>query len=73
MSTFNKYKTKSIEPNFDVLGVTSIKNNGHSMMEGTHFHALIIPRYIRDDFWAKQKVEQHSIAIHSLGPLLKNI
>ncbi|AEB30877.1 hypothetical protein CAR_c22200 [Carnobacterium sp. 17-4] len=42
-------------------------------MEGTHFHALIIPRYIRDDFWAKQKVEQHSIAIHSLGPLLKNI
>jgi len=64
---------KIIENNFEVLGVTSIKNNGHSMMEGTHFHTHIIPRYIKDDFWTNQKVKQHSLDSHSLGSLLNNV
>ncbi len=57
----------------EVLGVTSIKNNGHSMMEGTQFHTHIIPRYIKDDFWTNQKVTQHSLDSHSLGSLLNNV
>lgn len=55
-----KHMIKLIENNFEVLGVTSIKNNGNSMMEGTHFHLHIIPRYIQDGFWANQKVIEHA-------------
>lgn len=49
------------ENNEDVLGVTTLYNNGKIMMAGTHFHFHIIPRYADDDFYDNQIVKQHSI------------
>lgn len=65
-----KHMIKTIENNFEVSGVTSIKNNGHSMMEGTHFHLHIIPRYKQDRFWANQKVLEHDFDTDSLRSFL---
>lgn len=39
------------EENFDVLGTTSIFNNGNVMSQNTHFHFHVIPRYKNDNFY----------------------
>lgn len=59
--TLERELAKLLENQLNILGVTIIQNNGRVMMENTHFHVHIIPRYTDDQFWEQQKVVKKQI------------
>lgn len=66
--------TQVLEDNFDVDGVTIIQNNGPGiMMENTHSHIHVVPRYKEDEFWDRQQIVQHDLDVLKLASLLESI
>ncbi|QIK70575.1 HIT family protein [Erysipelothrix sp. HDW6C] len=59
-----------IEANFDVLGVTLERNNGRTMMAGTHFHEHLIPRYPGDKFFDNQEIVKFELDTDRLKALI---
>lgn len=61
MINLQKYLISVLEEHTEVLGVTTIYNNGKTMMNKTHFHFHVIPRYKEDGFYESLQVERTSI------------
>lgn len=73
MVHIHKELTRIFEKIDDVLGVTTLYNNGKVMMDKTHFHFHIIPRYKNDGFYDSLVVQQKSIDKLSLERKFTNI
>lgn len=58
MILLQKQLVEIFEKNTGVLGVTTLYNNGKIMMDKTHFHFHIIPRYDNDGFYDNQIIIQ---------------
>lgn len=61
MIHLQKELTQIFERCDSVLGVTTLYNNGKIMMNKTHFHFHIIPRYNDDGFYDNQIIQHHPI------------
>lgn len=71
--TLERELAKLLENQLNILGVTIIQNNGRVMMENTHFHVHIIPRYTDDQFWEQQKVVKKQIDRQFLSRSLQRL
>lgn len=61
----------AIEANTPVLGTTTLYNNGNVMMDKTHFHFHIVPRYKNDGFYDNQSIRNHTINKKLIEDLIK--